>query len=356
MRKWCDPLPGTAPGLSQALLGALLFSTLACGPRTVPYPERPATWGAAGQGVAPRAGSLAYAGAGMSATGAGRTALPGAGTGSVLPPGPVAATSGSTFPVAGDAGVQVGGGGVAGSPPPAAGSSEPPTTAANFDAGTDPARNNVQAGELCARLAVIQCAAEAHCCLAPTRSNAACQSATASACREQLYLDVISQNPITGFDRAFAAQVFTELEDRSSRCDLAIATWSITPQGLRGILKGTLDSNASCKPPATALMDKPSQAAALASCKNIDTHACLPKSLLGDWTCAAKSGVGANCITDDNCQSGLYCKNPQMNPLGKCAQRVALGATCINGTDCQSMFCKSGTCVAPEQQLAFCGE
>jgi hypothetical protein len=102
-------------------------------------------------------------------------------------------------------------------------------------------------------------------------------------------------------------------------------------------------------------MDKPSQAASLAACKNSDSHACLPKSLLGDWTCAGKNAAGGNCVTLDNCQTGLTCKNPQMNPLGKCAERVALGASCITGDDCQSLFCKSGSCVAAEQQLAFCG-
>jgi len=246
-------------------------------------------------------------------------------------------------------------GGIAGSPPPPPAAGSGPAPGAPFDAGSDPGRNNVRPGALCARLATIQCAAETHCCLAPTRSRAACEAASSKACNDSLYLDQIAQNSITGFDGDFTVQAFTDLETRSAACDLSIATWSISPQGLRGILKGTRQPNASCKPPATMLMDKPSQAAALASCLNIETHACLPKSLLGDWTCATKSAEGANCITDDNCQAGMYCRNPQMNPLGKCAPRLALGANCTNGNDCMSMFCKSGNCVPADAQLAFCG-
>ena len=222
-----------------------------------------------------------------------------------------------------------------------------------FYAGSDPNRNNVQPGMLCARLAVIQCAAEAHCCFAPGRSVEACESEVRSTCNDELYLDTIAANAITGFDAAAAATAYAELESRSAACDLDIAAWGLT--ALRGILKGTYNPNQSCKPPgASAINNKPAQAAALASCKQIEQYACLPMSLLGDWTCAAKNASGGNCVTDDNCQAGLYCRNPNMQLLGKCAARLALGTTCTNGTECSSLYCKAGKCVAAEQQVAFC--
>jgi hypothetical protein len=206
---------------------------------------------------------------------------------------------------------------------------------------------------LCARLATIQCAAEAYCCFAPGRSVDSCESEIREACSAELFLDQIAANPITGFDAAATAAAYTELEQRSSECDLGIAAWGLT--ALRGILKGTYSPNQSCKPAGTAAInDKPAQAAALASCKNTEQYACLPMSLLGDWTCAPKSASAGNCVTDDNCQPGLYCRNPNMQPLGKCAQRLALGATCVAGTDCNSLYCKASTCVDPEQQVAFC--
>lgn len=348
MRKWCDRLQSAAPmmGIPRQILGLLFCTALACGPRTVPYPDRRGTNPPpAAQPRPTAAGTQAYPG---QAAGAGQIAAPTGTAGISIPSNPVAAEGGiAALPMAGL------GGSVIVPPPPAAGRGA--SASLPFDAGSDPARNNVRPGGICSRLAVIQCAAETHCCVAPTRTRTECETAARSACSDSLYLDTIAQNPITGFDPVFAGQVFTELEARSSQCDLSIATWSLSPQGLRGILKGTLEPNASCKPPPASLMDKPSQAAALASCKSIDTNACLPKSLLGDWTCAGKSGVGANCITDDNCQADLYCRNPNMAPLGKCTARAQLGGSCSNGGECVSLFCKNGSCVPPDTQLAFCG-
>jgi hypothetical protein len=224
-----------------------------------------------------------------------------------------------------------------------------------FYAGNDPNRNNVKPGMLCARLATIQCAAEAHCCFAPGRSVAACESEIRASCNDELLLDTIAANAITGFDAAAAASVYTELENRSAECDLGIAAWGLT--ALRSILKGTYSPNQSCKPPgASAINDKPAQAAALASCQQIEEYACLPMSLLGSWTCAPKNASGGNCVTDDNCMSGLYCRNPNMQLLGKCTERLALGATCANGADCSSLYCKASKCVEADQQVAFCLE
>lgn len=304
---------------SVALLLAGLVS--ACGPQRVPYPS----------GSRP----------GM----AGRTAPEGGSGGKVSPTGGSGGSSGELAGAAADGG---------GGPEPQAGSSAGGSSGGGvpFFAGSDPNRNQVQPGGLCARLAAIQCAAEAHCCFAPGRSVEACESEIRGNCNDELFLDAIAMDAVTGFDAAAAAAAYTELERRSSECDLGIGQWGLT--ALRGILKGTLAANRSCKPPgAASVTDKRAQAKALASCTNITEYACLPMSLLGDWTCAPKNDSGGNCATEDNCRSGLYCRNPNMQ-IGRCTARLALGATCAQGTDCSSLYCKGGKCVEAAQQAVFC--
>jgi hypothetical protein len=226
-----------------------------------------------------------------------------------------------------------------------------------FDAGSDPNRNHVVAGSLCARISAIQCAGEAHCCSAPARTVSTCETTLRTACTNQLYLDTLAANPVTGFDSGTTATILDELESRSSQCDTGIAAWGVSPQGLRGILKGTIAPGASCKPPGTNLTDKPVLAAALASCTGLDTTACLPKALFSEWPCAPKNPVGSSCVTDDNCQPDMYCSNPSMNFLGKCAQRLALGSACkVGGTECSSLYCRAGQCVPPSVDTAYCSQ
>jgi hypothetical protein len=319
--------PGPAAiGCSFAWLLCVLSA--ACGPQIVPYPKGPRP-GGAGQTApeAGRAGSASDAGSGGTRAGSGGSGRGGA-----------AAEGGNDAPPrGGDGEAGTSGGG------------------AVFDAGSDPNRNQVQPGMLCDRLAVIQCAAEAYCCDAPGRSVEDCQRTISSACATDLFLDQIAAKPSTGFDAPAAAAAYTELERRSSECDLGIAAWGLT--ALRGILKGTLAPNQSCKPQGTAaITDRQAQATALASCTNIEQYACLPMSLLGDWTCAPKNARGGSCVTEDNCQPNLYCRNPNMAPLGQCEERLADGAACTNPTDCASLYCKGGRCVAVDQQVAFCLE
>jgi len=317
-------LASAAVRCSLALLGTCLM--LGCGPQRVPLPSEPRS--NAGQ-TAPEGGS----GGEVSGAGSG-------GGGGARPSGGTGGTGGRSGSAAdGGGGSQPQGGSGGGGVP--------------FYAGDDPNRNNVQPGMLCARLAVIQCAAEAHCCFAPGRTVEACESEIRDTCNDELFLDTIAANAITGFDAAAAAAAYMELENRSAACDLGIASWGLT--ALRGILKGTYNANQSCKPRgASAINDKPAQAAALASCKQVEEYACLPMSLLGDWTCAPKNASGGNCVTDDNCRADLYCRNPSMQLLGKCANKLALGATCATGTECSSLYCKRGKCVTAEQQVAFC--
>src|SRR5690349_10431458 len=99
MRKWCDPLQGAAPvmGPARPVLIVLLFAAFACGPRVVPYPDRPArgTHNAGTAGGQP-AGSLSYAGAGVPTGAAGGVTTPA--MSASVPPTSVAAQSGSLAP------------------------------------------------------------------------------------------------------------------------------------------------------------------------------------------------------------------------------------------------------------------
>ena len=292
--------------------------------------------------------------AGMAGVAAGVTA-PAAGVAA-----PVAGSGGTGVPVAGTyAGTTVEAGtfaaaGSSGDPPSAGTTATAGSSASSppFDAGSDPNRNLVQPGQLCARIAVIQCAGEMHCCISPNRTVDACRAQYMMLCAEQLYLDQIAMNPSTGFDATSTAAAFTQLEQMASQCDVNIVSWAGSDMGLRSILQGTLAPGSSCKP--NNLTDPPTAGAALASCTSGATTACLPMSILGDWTCAPRNGAGGSCVTDINCIAGTYCDNPTQAPLGKCAQLLGLGATCTDGSQCSSLFCSAGQCVPASQQLAYC--
>jgi hypothetical protein len=221
-----------------------------------------------------------------------------------------------------------------------------------FDAG-NASLNMVQAGAVCSRLATLDCAGEAHCCNSPGRTVATCQSDIMTACTQTLYLDTLSQNPITGFDKSAAASAFTVLEQKASQCDISVASWGASVDGLRSIFKGTIAPGKSCKPTQN-LMDKATAGAALASCTGIAATACLPKSVLGDWTCSPKNAAGGSCLTDNNCNDGLYCNLPSTSALGKCAATLPVGSSCTAPSQCTSLFCKNSVCVAADQQAAYC--
>jgi hypothetical protein len=321
--------------------GALLWlSTVCagCSPPTVGAPPyiAPGDVPVAGLTVGSAAvgGGYPFGTAGISAAAAGTYAIgPSAGAG-VFP----AAGSGSagTSGAAGSAGSYV------------------PTGLLPFDAGSDPLRNNVQPGAICARLAAIDCAGEAHCCISPGRSVDTCKQDLVSGCMTSLYLDQIAMNPIAGFDATTTASVFAQLEQRASQCDLGVATWAASDGGLRSIMAGTRAPGTSCMPPIANLTDPPTAGAALASCTGAATTECLPMSLLGAWTCAPKNAAGGSCVTDANCSDGLYCSNPSKALLGKCTARGAVGATCSDGTQCTSFYCAASKCVPPDAQVAYC--
>jgi hypothetical protein len=270
------------------------------------------------------------------------------------------AGSGATPPPAGSGS---GAGGVAGASDPGsgggtAGSSPPvvtvPIDERTFDAGSDPARNMVQAGAVCTRLAQIQCAGEAYCCENPGRTVEQCETAMRAGCTNDVFLDAVTANPITDFDPAKAAAAFTQLEALASQCDPMIAEFGASATGLMSMLPGTIDSGRSCSPTG---LDKASAAASLAACSDPTTTACLPTSTL-IWTCRPRGAAGSQCFSDLNCQEGLHCPNPALAAgefgTADCAPRKAEGSPCTLPNECTSFACKGGVCEAPSASAAYC--
>lgn len=277
------------------------------------------------------------------------------------PPMPMGGVGGAAGNVSGGSGGQppAGAGGSGGVPPGGQGGMVAPGGEGGtgsimnrvFDAGSDPNRNNVEAGALCARLATIQCAGEEYCCDDPGRDRATCEAVMRDSCMNEAYLDAISRDASTSFDAATAAATFAEVERLASVCDPNIVAFSISRDGFMSMFRGTAAAGASCFPQGTQASVA---AAKLASCTDIVNNACLPQSLLS-WKCTARGGAGAPCFTDVNCLDGLYCPNDDL-AIGKtsCAARKAVGDTCRWGNECESLFCEAGACVPPSQRNAYC--
>ncbi|MDD9970811.1 MAG: hypothetical protein OXR73_31530 [Myxococcales bacterium] len=237
---------------------------------------------------------------------------------------------------------------------PAVSSGDPPASSEpGFDAGSDPNRNNIQPGQMCARLAQIQCAGEQHCCDSPGRDRAACETELSAACREEVYFDAMSQDPKTGFDTGAAAAALGRAEELAATCDPSLAAFMASPSGITSVFRGTVSPGQSCSPGLRGTAPEVA-AASLASCTGIATTACLPISAF-TWTCTPRGGVGELCFTDLNCQEGMYCPNPDlMIDAANCAARKPLGTRCAEGNECESLFCGGGVCVEPDAQLAYC--
>jgi len=237
---------------------------------------------------------------------------------------------------------------------------------ASQDAGLDIARDaadsaDVQGAQpvqpstmLCAQLASLQCGAEQGCCTSPGRDLETCQKAVSEQCAQSLYLDDIARNDSAGFDMEQASTVFLQFAQRLDACDLDVVHWNTGPEGLRSIFRGTIEAGQSCKPAQVLTSDRATQAAALVSCRNPETTACLPQTLLGEWTCTLKGPAGASCLTDDNCQEDAYCSNPEQSPLGECQLRAPDGTGCSAAAQCAALFCVSGECESPDVELAYC--
>jgi hypothetical protein len=217
-----------------------------------------------------------------------------------------------------------------------------------FDAGSDPNRNKVVAGQVCERLATVQCAGEAYCCNNPGRTYDECYTAQLNGCNS-VYLNQITLNPIAAYNATKAEAAFTTFEQMASACDISVAKWAIETTGLRGIIDGTVAPSGNCS--STFLLDKAATAAALASCTSPDTNACLTTT----WTCAPRGPAGSACFTDINCVADVYCDNPTLSlTAGLCKARKANGVACATPNECLSLTCKGSVCVAADTQTAYC--
>jgi hypothetical protein len=225
---------------------------------------------------------------------------------------------------------------------------------ATFDAGSDPGRNDVVAGEICERVAVIQCAGERACCDAPGRTFEACQSSVQGACEDSLMLDTIGASPMVAFDPAKAKTAFGEFERRAAMCDPAVGAWAVSADGFSSTFTGTLGSGENCEPMGGLQAPIDKLLIALASCRIGDGLVCLP----GDagWMCAPRAAVGARCFNDFNCVDGSYCENPDGEFNGVCTAGKAMGSDCDGPIECESRICGDGKC-APDGdvQAAYCG-
>jgi hypothetical protein len=226
-----------------------------------------------------------------------------------------------------------------------------------FDAGKAADRNAAEPGELCERLATIQCAGEAHCCSDPGRTFSECKTAMKTGCSDQLHLDEIAMQSVAGFDADAARAAFDDFEALARKCDTSIATWGTSTEGLRSILRGTLGAGENCAPKG-AINDPVIGGAALASCADLAERACQPRSTQKDgkldWTCDARSDVDELCFSDANCKDGLYCANPTNRIGAKCRPLKANGMPCNTPHECESLICKGTECKPVDRDAAYC--
>jgi hypothetical protein len=239
-------------------------------------------------------------------------------------------------------------------PPP---SDAEPTPAADAGQTEDPP---VQPGQLCDRITTLQCAAESRCCDTARASNA-CKAARMMDCNST-NLDDIARLPVSGFNQEKAATLLRTLERLSSSCDPSVKPWSVSPDGLRSLFEGTVAADQACTP-ATGIPSIPSYGAALASCKEPATHACLftgaglPPAPPATATCEARASAGAKCFVETNCQEDSYCDNLSMTYSGgTCIARKELGQPCVRSFECTSGFCNhtDAVCGPPDVQQAYC--
>jgi hypothetical protein len=221
----------------------------------------------------------------------------------------------------------------------------------NEDDGSVPNRNAVQPGNICRRLAEIQCAAERSCCDDPQRDMSSCLDEVETSCAVDALVDRIAAVPETGFDPAQAEAVLDELERLASDCDPGIWMFGESRAGLLSIFAGSVESGGSCRP--ANVLDETQAAAALVACGDAERQACLPS--LGAWRCAPIAAEAGACFTEANCEAGLYCTNTSLNLAGgQCAARRETGADCAFDQECQSSFCVMGACVQAERDVVYC--
>jgi len=222
-----------------------------------------------------------------------------------------------------------------------------------FDPGPD--SNMVSPGNICQRVAEIQCGGEAYCCSSPKESVADCTTAQKMACSVTLSLDTVSMDAVTGFDVAKASAALDKFQSLASKCDPTISAFGISLDGFRGIVAGTVASGGTCNPSSTATNKTAATAAALVSCTDPANNACLTAATGKDWTCKARADAGGACFSDANCKDGMYCNNPSFKlEGGVCAMRKSTGTDCSLGNECTSLACVSGKCVDQSKDVAYC--
>lgn len=215
--------------------------------------------------------------------------------------------------------------------------------------GVGGGNNDIGPTEICMRVAQIQCAAEADCCDSPGRDVPTCESAMRDLCEESGGASVAT-DPIVGFDQDALTAALDELESRIAPCDPAVAAWAITSDGFQSAFTGSRAAGANCSPEGGDNATIEAIAAALVSCQNVATTACLPGADTASWMCAPRGAAGGLCFTDFNCQEGLYC-----GPTATCVARKTTGADCDEANECASFLCADGACAAStDQQAAYC--
>ena len=223
------------------------------------------------------------------------------------------------------------------------------------DGDGDGDANDVGPDQICERIAAIQCAAQEACCNAPEQTAAECMSALIADCSD---LEAIAADPIVGFDRAAVRAALAELQSRSTSCSTSLASWATSADGAYSSFTGSRAAGEDCLPAGGAMTnDTDAIGAALASCSNVATTACLPTDT--EWKCTARGAAGSQCFTDLNCQDGLYCDQSQNTGVfdGDCAPRKADGAACASANECGSFVCKSRVCAAANDvQAVYCFE
>jgi len=227
-------------------------------------------------------------------------------------------------------------------------------SANEFDAGSEPDRNEVVAGELCERIAIIQCAAEAHCCTTASRDFATCKMSALAACNGSLMLDTIAADARVGFDAAAASAAFMAYETKAAACDATLPSWAASNAGFMSSFTGTVAADGDCMPAGGLGGSLTDVFAALASCNRSAGLTCLPSS--SAWKCSAPSAMGGPCYSDFNCATGLYCEGAGSSDFdGTCAPIKQAGAACGLPTECASLVCTGGKCAAAgDGQAVFC--
>jgi hypothetical protein len=174
-------------------------------------------------------------------------------------------------------------------------------------------------------------------------------------CSGTLSLDAVAMDSSTGFDMAKASAALTKFESLASKCDTSISAFGISLDGFRGIAAGTVAVGGTCNPSSTATNKTAATAAALVSCTDPASNACMTAAMGSDWKCTARSDAGGTCFSDANCKDGMYCDNPGYAlEGGKCAARKAKGADCMASNECTSLACVASKCDDQTKDVAYC--